>query len=166
MGASVLKDPGRLFCDFEPVGFGDRYGRTVEEKFAVPETETGDRTHRTDRLDLPVTCLCQQYTETWLFHTPSPSPATRSYPWQVNHSPTQLLVMVASQTGTDALRVHHGRGRLHRSGVDPAGFVPQQIVDLDLLGGSVRLPLGVVVIDGFARRGSRAAGTPKESPCG
>ncbi|MGW8364780.1 hypothetical protein ACWGK1_30015, partial [Streptomyces wedmorensis] len=45
--------------------------------------------------------------------------------------------------GLHALGVHHGRGRFHRSGVRPAGPVPQQIVDL--LGGSVRFPLGVVV---------------------
>lgn len=72
VGTRGLKDAGRILGGFEPAGFCDRYGRTVQQKLAVPEAESGDRPDRTDGLRLPVSCLRQQDTESWLFHAALP----------------------------------------------------------------------------------------------
>ncbi|GAA0279868.1 hypothetical protein GCM10010302_17020 [Streptomyces polychromogenes] len=54
MGTCGLKDTGRVLGGFEPVGFCDRYGRTVQQELAIPKAEAGDRSDRADRLRLLV----------------------------------------------------------------------------------------------------------------
>ncbi|GLV85311.1 hypothetical protein Slala03_50000 [Streptomyces lavendulae subsp. lavendulae] len=52
--ACGLQDTSLVLGGFEPVGFCDRYGRTVKQELAVPEAEAGDLSDRADRLRLPV----------------------------------------------------------------------------------------------------------------